>query len=123
MNDIILDNLITKFSILDLLSIIQPSLLYSIKTPKKKKQTNSLSLINNTFVAGFVASIWHHPSSKGLYGFFFFCLLLFEGRPTCFCNSTTLHNMLIIYLFIIIYLLSFLRIMDANNWIVSATRL
>jgi hypothetical protein len=64
MNDIILDNLVTKFSIMDFLSIFQPSLLYSKRPPKKKKnkQTNSLSLINNTFVA----SIWRHPSSKGL---------------------------------------------------------
>ncbi len=83
MNDIILDNLVTKFSIMDLLSIFQPSLLYLKRPKRKKKQTNFLSLINNTFVAEFVASIWHHTSSTGLYGFFCsFFFFAFVQRKT-----------------------------------------
>ncbi len=45
------------------------------KTPKKNKQkTNSLSLINNTFVAGFVFGIIHPPK---VYKAFFFFLSFF----------------------------------------------
>jgi hypothetical protein len=57
MNDIILDNLVTKFSIMDLLSIFQPSLLHS-KTPQKTKKTKQtlyhLSIILLLQVSGII---------------------------------------------------------------------